>query len=210
MMLFEKRKHHQVLNGLFAEVVVDAVDLIFRQALLQIFVELDRRVVVVTKRFLDDHARPMPVFFLNQSRGAQLLHDRREKSRRDRQVEEFVPLRAVALIHFRDLSGKPLIRIGVIEIAFDVVDPLLKPIPAFQIDLRRRVLRDFVGQRLAEIFGRRVVGGKTDNRELLGQHAVIRKIDQRRNQLALGQVAGGAEYDHDIRHRLHIRRVVIV
>ena len=33
---------HQVLDGLFAEVVVDAVDLIFGEDLFQIFVELDR------------------------------------------------------------------------------------------------------------------------------------------------------------------------
>ena len=170
-------KNHQVLDGLFTEVVVDAVDLIFGEALFQVFVELDRRRVVVAEGFFDDDARPVTVFFLNEAGGAQLLDDRREKSRSDREVEKFVALRAVALVDFRDLRGEPLIRLGIVEVAFHVVDALFKPIPTFQFDLRRRVLRDFVGERLAEIFGGRVVGGKADDGELLWQHAVISEID---------------------------------
>ena len=57
-----KTEHHQVLNGFFSQVMIDAVNLIFREHLLEVLVELFRRFQVMAERFLDNDARPMPVF----------------------------------------------------------------------------------------------------------------------------------------------------
>ena len=54
---------HHVLDGLFAEIVIDAVDLVFGEDLLQILVELLGGFEVVAERLFDDDARPVSVFF---------------------------------------------------------------------------------------------------------------------------------------------------
>ncbi len=58
-----KAEDHDVLHGLFAEVVVDAVDLFFGKDLFKILVELFRGSQVVAERFFDDHARPVTTLF---------------------------------------------------------------------------------------------------------------------------------------------------
>ncbi len=68
-----KAEHHQVLHRLFAEVVVDAVNLFLRQDLLQVLVKLARRVQIVSKGFLHDHPGPVIVFFLGQPGLPELL-----------------------------------------------------------------------------------------------------------------------------------------
>ena len=62
-----KTKDHQVLDGFFAEIVVDAVDLIFGEDLLEVLVELFGGFQIVAKRFFHDHASPVPVFFFGQA-----------------------------------------------------------------------------------------------------------------------------------------------
>ena len=57
-------EHHQVLHGLFAQVMVDPVNLRFLQRLLDVFIELNGGVEVAAERLLDDHARIMAVLLL--------------------------------------------------------------------------------------------------------------------------------------------------
>jgi hypothetical protein len=52
-------QHQHVLDGLFAEVVIDAVDLIFAQVTVQIVVESAGRLQIAAERLLD-HARRQP------------------------------------------------------------------------------------------------------------------------------------------------------
>src|SRR5882762_8564447 len=85
-----KAEDHHVLYGLFAEIVIDAIDLLFREDLLQILVKLLRRFQVVAERFFDDYACPAAVFFFRQAAFAEHFYNRREESRRYCQVEESV------------------------------------------------------------------------------------------------------------------------
>src|SRR5690606_15066065 len=56
-----KAQGKQVLDRLFAEVVVDAIDLIFGEDLADFVVDLDRRLQIVAGRLFDHHARIAPV-----------------------------------------------------------------------------------------------------------------------------------------------------
>src|SRR5208283_659752 len=61
---------HDVLDRLFAEVMVDAVDLLFGEDLLEVVVELDSGLQVVAKRLFNDDASPLAVFFLGHAGSA--------------------------------------------------------------------------------------------------------------------------------------------
>ncbi len=62
-----KAEDHDVLHGLFAEVMIDAVDLLFGQNLVQFLIQLLGRFEIVTKRLFDDNARPMASLFFCQT-----------------------------------------------------------------------------------------------------------------------------------------------
>src|SRR5256886_12292351 len=133
-----KAKDHHVLDGLFAEIVVDAVDLVLRQNLLQFLVELFGGFQVMAKGLFDDHARPAVVFFLGQSAFAQLFDDRGEEPWRDRQIEEPVTERVMQLVGLFHLLFQPLVGLGVLKITTNVIDALGDPFPELQVDRGRR------------------------------------------------------------------------
>ena len=96
-----KAKDHQVLDGLFAEVVVDAIDLIFSENLFQVVVQLDGGSEVMTEGLFDDDASPVMVVFLGEPYLPKLLDDGGKEAWRDREIEEFVALGVVALVMLR-------------------------------------------------------------------------------------------------------------
>ena len=53
-----KSKDHQVLDRLFAQIVVDSVDLLLGERRADDVDELASRLQIVAKRLLDDHAGP--------------------------------------------------------------------------------------------------------------------------------------------------------
>ena len=92
-----KPQHHDVLNGLFAQVMVDAIDLLLRETFGQRGVQRLGRVVVMAKRLLDDDAREAGAFrfaALRHPRFMKQLADHRIEGRRRRQIEETVALGA--------------------------------------------------------------------------------------------------------------------
>ena len=59
-----KAKNHHVLYGLFAQIVIDAVNLLFRENLFQLLVELFGRIQIMAKGLFHDNARPAALFLL--------------------------------------------------------------------------------------------------------------------------------------------------
>jgi hypothetical protein len=59
-----KAEDQDVLHGLFAEVVVDAINLLFGQDFLQVLIELAGGIEVVAKGLFDDDTGPFPIFFI--------------------------------------------------------------------------------------------------------------------------------------------------
>src|SRR6266480_4113622 len=82
----------------------------------------------------DDHPCPAVVFFLGQAAFAQLLDDRREESRCDRQIEESVSERVLKLVSLFNLLFQPFVGLGVLKISPDVIDSLGDPVPELQVD----------------------------------------------------------------------------
>ena len=73
-------EHHQVLHRLFAQIVIDAVDLPLFQYFLDVGIQGAGRLQVMAKRFFDDHAPPLAILLLGHARGAKLLHNFTEKA----------------------------------------------------------------------------------------------------------------------------------
>src|SRR5260370_15084020 len=85
---------------------------------------------------------------------------------------------------------------GVLEVPLHVVEALDEGVPGVRLDGRFGKVAHFFGDGLAELFGGHGVEGEADHGELVGQVVAARQIVQSRNQLALGQVPGGAEDHH--------------
>ncbi len=175
----------EVLDGLLAEVVVDAEDVLLGEHLMQHLVQFERRCEVSTEGLLDDDAAP-PV----ETDGRQRLGHGREHRRRDRHVVDgnfrLVLVEAV-------LERLPRRRVGVV--ALDQVEPIAEPLEHVIVDLLH-VLADRVGGVLPEVVVRPVATGDADDRHL--ELVAALHVVERREQLALSQVAGGAEQDEGV------------
>ena len=67
-------KDHDVLHGLFAEVVIDTVDLIFVKNLLEVLIQLFRRLEIRAKGFFNYGTTPVFVFLARESKRAEFLN----------------------------------------------------------------------------------------------------------------------------------------
>ena len=89
------------MDGLFAEVVVDAVDLRFVEVLRDLFLERFRRDRIAPKRLFDDDARPALtrlVDVVDESVFSELGDDQGKKFRLHREVKHPISPRRVASV----------------------------------------------------------------------------------------------------------------
>src|SRR5581483_3728595 len=91
-------EHEYVLHRLFAEIVIDAVNLVLRQDRLDLPVESARRFQIAPKRLLDYDPPPFPVVLPGQLALSQLLHNRSKKFRGDREIKKIISVRRILLI----------------------------------------------------------------------------------------------------------------
>ncbi len=99
-------ERQNVLDGLFAEIVVDAVHLRFLEYLLDFAIELACAGQVRPERFFNDDAhKGVLVGGFIQSHGAELVDDDWEQLRGRGEIEEPVALRAVFPIDFGESLG---------------------------------------------------------------------------------------------------------
>ena len=194
--IVRKAEDHDILYGLFAEVVIDAVDLLFGEDLLQFLVELLCGSQVMPERLFHDDARPAVLFFFRQAALAQHFHDGREKTRRNGQVKKSVPKRVVFLVGFRDLLFEALVSLRIKEITFDVVRALDHPVQQFRIDRQRSKLGNIFCQRFPKALRVEVIRRKANDRKLCRQEVFLSQIAKRGDQLAFGQVPRGAKNRH--------------
>src|ERR1700682_1988482 len=109
--------------------MIDAINLIFREYLLEVLVQLFRGFQIMAKRFLDNDPSPVSTFFFRKPRFPESLDNGREKSRRDSKIEKLITDSIVLFIGILNLLLKPLVRLRIIKISLYVVDALGKPIP---------------------------------------------------------------------------------
>ncbi len=123
-----KAKDHQVLDGLFAEVVIDSVDIGFVKGGMQGLVQLAGALQVVPEWLLDDDPLPTGRCRL-QPRLGQLLNDAGIDLRRQCQVEQAVGGHTLLALETLQLSPQPGIGVRVAIFTLNVGKARLKAVP---------------------------------------------------------------------------------
>src|ERR1700722_1731127 len=116
-----KAERHDVLDGFFAEVMVDAIDLLLIHFFEQLLVERLGRLEIVPERLLDDDPPPMIVALFHQSGSRKPLHDRTKKAGCGGEVIEKILMGRVLLIHLEEKILELGIQLIVAEIPGEVV-----------------------------------------------------------------------------------------
>ena len=112
---------HDVLHGLLAQVVVDAINLVLFKALMQDCVQPPGRIQIPAKGFFNDNASPAIVAFLRQPGLAQFGSDHTNETGGRRQVEKIVARRTLLLIYLKQKLFQLFITFCVTKIARHVV-----------------------------------------------------------------------------------------
>ncbi len=188
-----KAQSQQVLHGLLAEVVVDPEDLVLGEVLADQRRQLFCGGEVVSERLLDDEpVPPLP--------GGDRRHHRDERlecAGRNREVVQPVagrPANGLGLGKcIREPRGGTLVG-GRVE--HQVAHPIGQLVPDLLPERIAGVVFDSAPHRLAEAVVRPIRPRDADDGELLGKKPAEGERVERRHQLALGQVARGAE-DHE-------------
>src|ERR1700732_5121852 len=125
-----------------------------------------------------------------------MFEDRFELIRSDREIKKPVAARAAFLVDLVQTLGQTLEAGLVAEIALMIKNGLGEVFPDF---IAHRLTREFF-DRLFHFLAKVVISlrapGKTDHTDSGRQLAISREIVKRGHQLAMSQVACGAENDH--------------
>ena len=157
--------------------------------------ELARGGEVVAERLLDDQARPA----LGRAPLAELPDERRHRLRRDREVVDAVPARSAFLVELVQQVGELVLAALVGEVERDVAGRLGEPLPDLGLEVVAPELADRVLHLVAELVVRPLRARGADDRELLGEELAAGERVQRREDLAVREVAGRAEDDEHAR-----------
>ena len=150
-----------VLDGLLAQVVVDAEDLLLVEVGAEERVQLLRAREVVAERLLDDEARPAAC----GTAAAHRRHDVVEGLGRDGEVVDAVPGGPVRLVEVGE-SGDELVLAALdAEVRRHVVEPVGEALPDVRAELVARVLDHRLAHALTELVGRHLRAGDADDAE---------------------------------------------
>ena len=181
-----------VLDGLLAEVVVDAEDLILAEDGVHDLRELHRGRKVPAERLLDDD--PRPTRLAPEAMRADGLDDRRIGRRRRREVEE--PVRVRAELSVDVVEPPPQVVVRRLVRRRDEVDVLGEALPDLFVQrLRPRMPRDRVAELRAEAVVGHRLARRADDGERGREETLEREVVQGGKELALREVAGAAEDD---------------
>src|SRR6266567_541337 len=188
-----KTKDQDILHCLFSEVVIDAIDLIFREDCFDLAVQGASRIVVVAKRFLNNHSPPAAILLTGVPDLTQLLDDGRKEFGRSREIEEIVALSIVLLINLAEPSANRGVRCRIAKIAALIVEPLLKPVPGRRAAVLGRKERSDLA---AKLFLAQWVNRNSQNREVFWKQRSLPQIEERWNELSLGEITRRAKEHH--------------
>jgi len=189
-----KPQEGDVQDGLFAQEVVDAKDLVFVQHLVQLVVELAGRGEVVAEGLLDHHGGPPGEMGLTEGR-----HYRCEQRRRDLEVEQR-PGKALKRLDQHLVGG------GVCEITVHVAEPACESIEDLVFHRLPGRLEGRPCRAAQMVFGPLLLSNADDRAvEALGRFEAV----ERPKGHLLGEVAGDPKDDEDVgylwRGRAHMR-----
>ncbi|MFK4542229.1 hypothetical protein RKD29_001825 [Streptomyces tendae] len=194
-------QRQDVLDGLLAQVVVDAEDLVGAEDLVDDRVQFLGGPQVVAERLLDHRPPPGAARLVGETVLLELLDDHREGLRRHRQVEGEVAARALCLVQLLDGAAQPLEGVVVVEGALDEAHPLDELLPDLLAERRTGVFLDGVVHDLGEVLVLPVAAGEPDEREARRQQTPVGEVVHGGHELLAGQIAGDAENDQTRRPR---------
>ena len=172
-----------------------------REHLVQLIVQLARALQVRAKRLLDDDVDPLPLSFdLRHLVLCEPLRDVGKVLRRHRQIEQPVALRPILLVEIGKKRLQLLEALIVIEVGREVLHAIHERLQRGVAAIHAAALQDAFlhvrRERRREIAPRHAHDG-----ELLRQQMLLLQVKQRRQQLALGQIARRTKDHHDARLR---------
>ena len=187
-----KAGEQDVLDGLLAEIMVDAVDLILPQHVVDQPVELAGRSQVGAKGFFDHYAPPAAVLF-ELAGLIQIGDDDREQAGWYGVVIQAV---RAPVLQFSQGLGQFSEAGSVIVVASQVVQARGKQRPLFLAERIAGELFQAATQVSLEGSVRVFRPPKAEDLEFARRFPFAEKVEERRDQLTLGQIAGSTE-DHD-------------
>src|SRR5439155_8200221 len=188
-------KSQHVLNGLLAEVVVDAEDLLLGEVTADPLREAAGRLEVVAEGLLDDEPRPA----LRAPSLAESRDDGLHRLRRHSEVVDAVAARSALLVELVQQGPEAILAALVREIGGEVMRPFGQPVPDLLLEVVPAELADGVLHPLAELVVGPIRARDADDGEALRQEVPAGERVQRREDLAAREIAGGAEDDEDAR-----------
>ena len=194
-----KPEDQDVLHRLLAQVVVNAEDLLLVKDRVHVPVQRPRALQVVPKRLLNHHPNRALVRVCHLV-CAQVLDNRREILRRSRQIKQPVAANAVGRSQRIQLALQSVIACRVVKVHGKVVHLRQE---ACQLRIRRIHIAKLQNP-LAHIRGKFVANRPprhAQNHQLLRQQSHLLQMEERRQQLALGQVARRAKNHQNRRLR---------
>lgn len=190
-------QNQDILYSLLAQIMVDPVDVLFREYFAQFLAEPFGRFEIGPERFFDDDPAPslagtgfVQALFL-QADGNALIHHRRSG-----QVVDDPVVEPVLLLQLFD----PLLELAVLRfvrgVETQVMDQLQEASDLFRIvRLCFRAVEDRFALFFAELFVRESRPRGSQYPELLREQVADIEFEKRGEQLAFGQVPRSPEYD---------------
>src|SRR5580704_9809852 len=148
------------------------------------------------KGLLDHDSPPVIVALLHEPVFRKLLHNRSKEVRSDRQVIEEVLVSRVILIELGETIFDLYVEIVVVEIAGNIVEEALEPLPNIAVDTIAAIVRDRLVHLLAKVLVRQLRACDAKHRELARKQSGASQIVERRNQHASREITSSAENHH--------------
>src|SRR5208282_6324778 len=146
-----KTERHDVLDGLFSEIVVDAINLLFIGDFQNLLVERLRRLQVVTEGFLDDHAPPVIIALLHQPIRRELFHNGAKETWSGCKVIKEVLLSGVVAVDPVEALLDLGVKLVVFEITGEIIKAAREAIPQRFVDAVATIFFNIIQDSLAKI-----------------------------------------------------------
>ncbi len=186
-----------ILHGLFAQIVIDAEGLALPEDLGDFAVQRPGGLQIAAKRLFHDHPAPRSGVFMREALIAELADDLRDEPRQRGEIVKHITLRVVLTVEFAHSVFEADKVGGIVEVAHHVRSVVGDPVADLAFAGCACVLAQSLARALPEIFVGNFVLGETKYGELFGKQMRARQIEERGEQHTGGEIARGAEDDHD-------------
>ena len=194
-------QHQNVLDGFFAEEMIDAVDLVLGQHLEDLGVESPRRGKVMPEGLLNDHPPPCFLRLVGEAGAAELLDHRTKEPVSDRQIEQDIGCAVLPAELLGQQLLEPAVSFRLRKISANIMHALHEPCPGRLVERLPLAAGpseglNHAGQVLAPSLGGLIVTVDADQGEVFRKLPAPDEIVESWHDETLGQIAGGAENHH--------------